>query len=178
MVENGCSVTCEVRAGETRWWLTRESGRLPLKCKAEGCARCSWGPGTTVVRASYVVIRVVQSSVVRVCFALLSAERVGLVSSTVVPCLLGVRLKDRVMVRLDEGAFSLSRECTCAGCSKVCIACAAQWCVSGSAWRRSDTYAGLWPKGRGDWFTGVSDGVGSVKPGRRCWLSCDNAVAA
>jgi hypothetical protein len=41
LVQNAVSITCSVlEDGKTRWWWTRESGKVPPVCGQEGCSRC------------------------------------------------------------------------------------------------------------------------------------------
>ncbi|KAF2177570.1 hypothetical protein K469DRAFT_755088 [Zopfia rhizophila CBS 207.26] len=87
LVAQKVSVTCEVREDGVSWWLTKESGRLPLRCGYESYRVCCFLGSEWVTRVKPVSYLVVKMSDVKcssyvqdvqryqVRFTLLSIER-------------------------------------------------------------------------------------------------------
>ncbi|KAF2675654.1 hypothetical protein K458DRAFT_206683 [Lentithecium fluviatile CBS 122367] len=171
-----------VREDRVCWWLTRESGRVPV-----GCVHGTVGEVRPAeVRKAYVAVQVsagwglggVQWS--EVVFGLLSREALFVVETRVVKLALrvwegvvqlGVRGGDAVacwcrearwlVCLLDSGGFSTGFSCGCV-LSSVCGRCAALP-VGGRRFVEQDRFSGVFPRGRLHWWSGVTDAVkGSV----------------
>jgi hypothetical protein len=194
-VSYGVSVTCEVDRGQTRWFLTKESGQVPGGCwGGMGCKKCCaavierWPTG--LVQA-YVIVKVVlrlrYTVWSRCVLGKLSLENMGIVVDRVVRPLRELRLVEcgagcaccrefeahyasmsRLMSMLSRGSYSSVGKCSC-GAGNVCAACIR----SGKTMQRfvvQDCFAGVYPYGRQHWFLGVTDGVGEVNSWHGSWL--------
>lgn len=168
------SVTCSLREEGAEWWLTRESGRAPRKCRRRGCERHSV-EGTEVDFVEPKAVMVIQCGTVEtVAIGLLCAEALDAVRRGIVPEMLRLAEDPTESVRglfllLSSGLFSSGVECECFA-SLVCSLCLT----------RSPRFLHV-PVGTGvcflsnspyTWFYGVTDAVGVVRYGCRSgpWL--------
>lgn len=170
------SITCSVDSeGGARWWLTRESGRLPAQCGLEACSSCSNWTRTHVDSGSYIVIAGGGNCVA---FAQLSAGSFEVAVRRVVPLVQEAWLcgcDQQVVARevfscFSFGLFSSGVDCACR-IGRVCAQCrvlfeCGRFVVQG-------VFMGL-PSIPGGWWTGVTDAVGDVEiRGQRYpWLRC------
>ncbi|KAF2677003.1 hypothetical protein K458DRAFT_166997 [Lentithecium fluviatile CBS 122367] len=180
LVEQYVSVTRWGRwEGWTEWWLTRESGRVPVRCRPEGCWKCGVPElmDTVVEPQSCLVARdgegYADSLVV-----------LGELSSATWARFVRAILFDGVVSRrkwytkmagvLFHGDHGVDgRRCGCgmgfgrwdAGHGDRC-----------TVWVLQRWFRGFFPEGRSCWFKGVTDAVGDVVWDDGCvrpWLLCD-----
>jgi hypothetical protein len=169
-------VTCSVDAAcRERWWLTKESGRVPSR--GTGCVVHA-GSGTEDLRRPYMVMEI--ESVHRrgwtVLMARLSGETVRIVEEIAftlrgqVPGRCADWEADRasLVCKLYSGAFSSGVQCACVrGCEmasdgwSVCDECAV-----GADYKRRfvwyDSFPGVFPLGRTHWLAGPTDGLSAA----------------
>jgi hypothetical protein len=179
------SLTCDVSAeGEVRWFLTKESGRVPVCDKAAECGCDGKELGVVPVRG-YVVLQSwpsdCLSSVVR--FAALRVETVRRLVERVLPAALAVFARsgswcgatERVLRAMSLGGWRAALEkCTCcASRTFVCAVCEPpDWESEDSEWVTMNIFKRRFPYGREDWFSGVSDAVLEVDRSGQLWLTC------
>jgi hypothetical protein len=186
-IEQHVSVTCSVdRNGAVCWWLTKESGELPVI--GAGCGE-HVGDRREDIRRSYLIIQRESpgGGLWRVLLSVLSRETVRAAAD-----LLGVEARQlRLLNRSEQedfvslaavkvegglanGAFSAPRGCVCravdivdSGMEGVCALCL-QVLPEQRVFMRCNGFGGTWPYGRRHWFKGVTDGA-SVGDGQS-WL--------
>jgi hypothetical protein len=182
--KHGVSVACKVHFnGTEEWWLTRESGEFPRCGDPEGCGCDATGCGAEELRVAYMVVMASRGPGdrrYRVGFAALSAAAVGTVLrgvcatepasfvSHATPS--GV---ERLVTGLRDGFWSSGALC---GCGRVetglCDGCKVEerrLCT----FLVSERYRGVYPRGRGHWFVGVSSALeGAEADGECAWLRC------
>lgn len=169
------SVTCYIgeEEGKVSWYLTKESGRVPLRCDGmdfhDWC--CMRSDGKKVEPRAYLVVH--GGTVNTVAFAELTAEVMDMVECQVGPEIARfrrVRKEEEVLEvfrLLQSRLFSSIRVCECSE-DQVCEVC-------NRVPRRfvcQGVYRGLFPLGEDHWWKGVTDAVGEVsrKTGiRRPW---------
>jgi hypothetical protein len=180
LVEQSCSVTCDLRPdGSTWWYLTKESGR-PARCvlhgEQPGCG-CEEQSLENWRRGAYIVVRWAYS--IASCkpyqvagigplteeYLWMAVARLG---PSIRPGRLGVREKGMLVATVQQErfyqlvgrGFSGGRQCYCQcldrGICSVCI-------VAGSAtnrWIVQDRSGVVFCDYREHWFSGASDAVG------------------
>ena len=180
------SVTCEVDEGRIRWWLTKESGQVPLSCREGlGCASCVSGRwragGPRALARSYVIVKVVTrlryTAWSNVAIGLLSCCSLERVRSETLPKLVLASRKTRSGVRRRWECFSEQYAHTLfllrhAGeRPSKCWVCGAG-SVGGIPFVLRNCYDGVVPFGVEHWFLGVTDAVGEVSDWQKDWLLC------
>jgi hypothetical protein len=197
LVERAVTVTCRVHDGDVEWWLTVESGRVPM-CVSPTLCGCGGHESAVLSRAQrrgYVLLKVSASFWLRklqwseVIVGKLSAETLRVVRQRLAVLAAHVRsspvleagdsgeqcLKRHVALAgslsswLDGGAFSGSFPCACV-LGHVCTSCRA---VPESERRfvEQGCYDGMFPYGDDHWWTGVTDGAGELR-GEKPWMMC------
>jgi hypothetical protein len=167
------SVTCEVSPrGRERWWLTKESGQPPAECGGWNCWPCSgFKIGTEPEVRAYLAVKVgAQVAVFKgrcdtVFFAPLQTSELDAVRE-LLPRLLEVSRWEGD----GEGSTDLD-----------------QWLDTGagygsagpvnpfSRWSNHDKFSGVFPDGKDEFFTGVTDAVGVTGFSRSRWLRCNDS---
>lgn len=179
LVSQHVSVTCSVEESEVFWYLTKESGRVPVSCSHSSGVLAK----PMELRRSVLVVQLsacwwateIQWSEVAV--ARLTREALFVVERRFLPLLVRV-WKDvvdvesdsmRRLVRrwfaeadaffglLDGGAFSTGFSCACV-VTGVCKQCK-QLEEESRRFIVQDRYEGVFPLGKEHWWTGVTDAV-------------------
>lgn len=179
--EAGVSVTCEVMyRGETLWWLTRESGRVPGRC-CGACGRCGEEQEGSFIRpVAYVVLKGtfhIDSGLCRdVAFARMSGVAVQAIREFVSEYMRDgedeserMRRTTEVMWKLEAGLFSGGARCVCDPLRGVCDGCKVLPLIS----RRfvvQQRFLGVYPRGMRHWWSGITDAVGEADRFGRLWL--------
>jgi hypothetical protein len=194
-VREGYSIICYVRPTGRRWFLAKESGRLPLKCSAEGCIDCV--PRTRGaaerLRRSYVIACVslgAGADILRdAVFALPTAETLGVMAEWIVPVLeITMAARDRVvsasvvqnaLVNVVSAAFSeTGGVCECTPLTGWCHRCRGHFRFQ-KRFFVQNRFTSYFPFSGGHWFRGVTDAIDVVEgrclppvPQGEAWLSC------
>jgi hypothetical protein len=179
--ECGISLTCEVNARGTEWWLTRESGSRPVACGQHDCVVCSAADITDVSVKGYIVVKITcEEGSEGVVICELCIDGFDIVVEHIVKesaalwCSEEGRWVDRLaelLCRLQRGAYSKKADCKCGMVAGVCAPC--QFVKRNErrfVWR--DRFDGVFPLGKEHWFSGVTDAVGTVCGGYMPWLFC------
>jgi hypothetical protein len=188
LVEQGVSVTCAVDVrGCSRWWLTKESGRVPacMDAKRCGCNVVAAEGTMDNFRKSYVALQVGDRAfgdLCRVALAELSVTSLDVLVKYVVPLVevsAQLRVGSAVGVLFNAFAKGLwSRgglNCMCwAPTGRVC-----SLCLAGTGAERRFVelcrYSGVYPAGTPSWCFGVTDSVEGVRGTgglQHKWLVC------
>lgn len=182
--ECGASLTCSVTwNGLVEWFLTLESGSLPVCQNRVRCGCDADGAGMRLHRA-YVVLKVATWDESKwrhfIVLAFISRETICIVEriAKVYDDMLRGSGDWRTVTdatregfrALDDGAFSLREECRCTF-GVVCRRCSAV-SVTRRRFVRVVRYLGVRPLGLRFWFHGVTDAVGMMWPAEKPWLRC------
>ncbi|KAF2623332.1 hypothetical protein BU25DRAFT_177440 [Macroventuria anomochaeta] len=183
--DEGASLTCVVaRGSQAGWFLTRESGELPVCYDAKGCGCDQRRYTSNQLRRSYLVLKVgvLQGREWRdhVAVALLSEEAVCVAEAVARSCcqIVGgggdaaqlASAMSGAFRALDDGAFSSGGGYSCR-LDFLCKPCSEVprkrrqfiWLVR---------FIGVRPWGEKHWFGGVTLAVGDVCPAKEPWLRC------
>jgi len=157
LVEQRVSLTCNLEASGSQWWLTRESGRVPANY--EGGVPCMEG---IELAKAYVLVRVVRP----LCMRKQQIADVG-ISDMCAPSLdwvvegIAPYVQPLVLDRVDGHVECTStEECPTAYHARrqFWIQCSFSGGVRGtSQWLLRDRFNGVFPSGRGHWWRGVTD---------------------
>lgn len=177
----GVSVTCEVSPGSRRWFLTRESGRLPRKCESVRlCSTCSsWSDGEeAVLRVPYLVVKVTWHAECAILVSSLGVDAVSDVARRLVPllerCVEGRRWSELATL-LDSSRWRDGDPCLLRDPMARGLSAAGAISRDGRArWLRCDTFRGVGAEPpNSPMFFGVTDAMGGISPdGGRPWLLC------
>jgi hypothetical protein len=176
---NAVSLTCHFEANaRVRWWLTRESGRVP-RCVNVDCTRNRTRLPPESLRQAYLVIvvrhlgkHVWTEPARRIAFARLDATALHFVCRRIVPSISGSDLKERQHVvgwifrSFRHGLFSGPASCECGFLHGICEHCAAQVRF---VWENG--YSRVLPNGNEHWYRGVTDAVDDTIEAD-AWLQC------
>jgi hypothetical protein len=177
------------------WWLTRESGRVPICVDLSACGCGDESSQDDDVIAGYVIVKHsarwswTRAACSEVCIGRLLPETLFVVEHRLVPFLRAVvsdtdyssgvsasqRVQEWTCVAsgassfVGSGAFSHGFLCGCVFLSK-CTRCK-QASSERARFVAQDRYLDIFPDGPMHWWRGVTDGVGFVRDGIP-WLRC------
>jgi hypothetical protein len=189
LLAEAVSVTCSVNvAGEATWFLTRESGRIPLLCAEFACSsecECQgecvalameWGYRSKVLARSYVVLVVTggdeKYGTKEVAVGQLTATNLDSVCAALRRGSGGTWGHD-LMALFRAGGCSSQAMCRCAlGPGAVVCAQCEQVVCSQRAFIAQDRFEGVDPCGQQHWWKGVTDAADEVTPNQMGWLVC------
>jgi hypothetical protein len=172
-----CSVVAEPSTG---WWLTVESGRVPVCDDPAVCGCDGMEPSAGERRRAYMVVNggCACGQWNEVAFAPLCKESLGVVRKKVLPAMCRVRCAPRGAVcnALKPLFLWMARgktgrpvpRSTSTGAAGEGSGAAKQ--ITGGTFYWCNAYMGTFPRGTGDWFAGVSDAVGAVRGAE--WSQC------
>lgn len=173
LVEHHVSVTCSVfGGGSVEWYLTRESGRVPSKCKCKDCVVCgTWKDGVEKVKpqACFVLKMLIPTdgkTIVDVWITLLGESTLDFFAVEVFPGVMEVcKLRDEKQVLRYRESFvgGYKREVSREGV-RIYID------REGGVWLWTLVFVGL--QSSLEEFGGLTDAVGDVFVESCKWLRC------